>query len=84
MSITDNPISIQLDAEESITVPDAETWRVTVWFFVRGGANFADISINGLELRSEGNPTGFETVLTEGDEIETDDDARVHIGGFSI
>ena len=81
MSITDNPISIQLATDESVTVPDGEIWRVSV-----GSGDNSDLVVNGVEVISsnQGYWSTYDTVFVEGDKIEQTDSRGVHIGGFVL
>ena len=76
MSLTENPVSTVLD-NESITVPEGETWRVTI---SSDSAN--EIVINQISLSRDTDDVGdqIETVLTEGDTVE----GTLHIGGFAL
>ena len=79
MSVTDNPVSISLGGNESITVPTEETWKV----FITGSSG---VLINGDEVvNSSTEPRQVETVVTSGDIIATDGSTDyIHIGGFSL
>ena len=75
MSITDNPISVQLDGE-SFTVPDEDT--ILIKATIQGSA----LQINGVDMAGE--ETGLvETVVVGGDTIEPRS-GTAHIGGFVL
>ena len=75
MSLTENPVSTVLDSE-SLTVPEEETWKVTL-----SADDNSVIEINGVTLKTNEDPaTQIETVLTQDDTVE----GTMHIGGFAL
>ena len=90
MTITDNPISVSLDGDESITVPPGETWKVTIKATTSATGSDASIRINGLnisrrdETEHHSDLKPFNTVLIEGDTVLARNLIRCHIGGFVV
>ena len=93
-TVDNDVVSISLGTEETVTVPDGETWRVTLSFTPNDrNNNEAFVRINGrnvgfshaVDEQSPGNATiVIETVLTSGDSVSSDRDAQGHIGGFVV
>ena len=71
------PFNIGLASGESVTVPDDETWQVTL---ISGNGK---VKINGVPATAEqGPPT--KTVATGGDTIEPSVNDYGHIGGYKL
>jgi hypothetical protein len=97
-TVENTPVSIQLNEGESTTVPNGETWRVTLCMGHSGtnADNNTKVDINSTTVMGtrQDNSTGYghtsgdvmETVLTAGDSISCSGglNGGVHIGGFVV
>ena len=84
-TIDNEVISIQLEFDESVTVPDNQVW--SVW--ISGGDSAAELLVNGIEVwlanednSSTGTTGGDKFVFASGDKIETN--SNVNISGFVV
>ena len=82
MSITDNPISIQLDRGESVTMEHDVAVKAVMH-------QNAELGINGVVVVDSDSEDDiyFEAVLKEGDQIEEAHDSTsgaIHIGGYVL
>ena len=81
MSIIENPISITLARDESVTVPSGETWRLEVAgpnrFKVNGEEIFETVTTGATYAR---------LVFTGGDVLENGggNTTGIHLGGFKL
>jgi len=91
-TVDNKPVSIQLGAGQSTTVPSNETWKVQLTLSVREGTSGASgtIDINGTSVvgaQDRGSAPGQiapETVLTGGDTISLVDAKGMSITGFVV
>ena len=92
-TVDNDVVSISLGGGETTTVPNGETWRVTLSFGPSTSNREADVEINGeavgYSYSDDGNGTGTamivtETVLTSGDSVSTSSNTQGHIGGFVV
>jgi hypothetical protein len=90
-TIDNDPVSIQLGPQESVTVPSNEVWKVKVG--VHGGLDSSVLEINGVVAsRSSGTlgnpyPPEFSMVFKGGDQIAQQTanvDPLVTISGFVV
>ncbi|WP_148040755.1 hypothetical protein [Halosegnis longus] len=72
VSVDNDPVSVPLASEESVTVPSGETWVVEVTAINDGSGYDARVKLNGVSVI--GAPNAEETTasmtLTAGDTIE--------------
>lgn len=85
------PVSEQLDRNESITVPNGETWVVTITLSQNNSNNFSDtkVRINGTTVTARNTGVApenwsFQTVLKSGDTVSLPKSARGQIGGWAL
>lgn len=86
-TIENEPISIQLQANDQTTVPSGEVWKISVTIGKRDGDTdwLADFRINGKSVCSISGTSGgdyqnhgsssFETVVKDGDTMRMEEDA---------
>jgi hypothetical protein len=88
-NIDNTPISIDLQENESTTVPTGETWVVTLTI-----QNGASVAINGTLISAtwtgsgENNTDSTETTVVAGDTLKCisgdSNSSGFHIGGFKV
>lgn len=85
-TVDNDPVSIQLDAGESTTVPTGEVWRVYNLHDLGGQTN-GQMQINGTIVQTGERIRTSQTVLIGGDTIEHgagSSGTGIHIGGFVV
>ena len=96
-TVDNGPVSVTIEDSESVSVPDGEVWKVSITAASTQEGELFAIQVNGTNastVNNDGtsgdkNPSSWETVLTEGDEISLSDIASggtrgAHIGGFVV
>ena len=83
-TIDNTPISEQIGASGSLSVPTGETWRVTI--IARANCRY---TLNGVSMKDgyngPPNTVPTDTVLTGGDTIEgTNGNAGLHVSGWKV
>jgi hypothetical protein len=85
------PVSEQLGDDESITVPNGETWVVTITLSQNKPDNFSKtrVKINGTTVTARNTGVApenwsFQTVLKSGDTVSTSGNVRSQIGGWAL
>lgn len=85
VSIDNDPISVQLAAGESTTVPSGEIWDVTIAIASDANVRINNIAISNIKLgQGEPNTDTVDTVLQSGDEVMAENSDGAHIGGYEV